>query len=410
MDEYADTIVLDPTGADIAAEAARIRARGPLSVVELPGGIKAWSVTDYNLARRLLSDALVSKDPRRHWPAFQAGEIGPDWPLFLWVGVDNMFTAYGPEHRRLRKILTPAFSPGRVEALGPRISGITADLLTGLAETPAGQSVDLREHFAYPLPIRVIAELMGVPEDLDTDLRRAVDGLFTTAATPAQAEADVALMYATLGKLVDYRRTNPGEEDLTRLLIEHCDPADPDSPLTEQNLLDTLLMVISAGHETTVNLLDQAVFALLTHPEHYEAVCAGRASWDDVIEETLRWRASVAHVPLRYAVDDIAVDGITIAAGDPILISYAAIGGNPRTFGDDADQFDILRENKAHLSFGFGIHKCLGAALARREARIALPALFERFPLMSLAADPDDLETIDSFISYGHRRLPVYLA
>ncbi|MGW0252096.1 cytochrome P450 family protein [Nocardia goodfellowii] len=404
-----DAIVLDPTGTDIPGEAARLRSRGPATLVELPGGIRAWAITSPKVIRELLLDPRVSKDPNQHWPAFQNGEIGPEWPLYMWVAVDNMFTAYGPEHKRLRKLISPAFTHHRITTLRPRIETITKQLLDELDSTPAGEPVDVREGFAYPLPIRVIAEMMGLPPHLHADLRRAVDGLFTTSATPAEAQQNFALMYGVLGELVTYRRKHPtAAEDLTTLLLSYTDTENPQ--LTEQNLLDTLLMVISAGHETTVNLLDQATVALLTHPGQYKALSIGHATWTDVIEEALRYRAPVANVPLRYATNDIVLGEITIAQGEAILMSYAAAGLDDETYGPDADQFNIFRPQKTpHLSFGHGVHHCLGAALARLEAHIALPALFERFPDMRRGWVDGQLDTLDSFISNGHRSLPVYL-
>jgi cytochrome P450 len=209
---------------------------------------------------------------------------------------------------------------------------------------------------------------------------------------------------------------------MTSLLITQCDGnasqrgeeeliADEKvAQLTEQELIGTLLLVISAGHETTVNLLDQAIFALLTNPDQHKTLRTDRASWSDVIEETLRVEAPAAYVPLRYAVEDIHINGIIIAKGDPILVSYVAANRDPKTHGPDADHFDINRTNRTHLSFGHGAHRCLGAPLARLEANIALPALFDRFPNMRLTTDdPTQLGTINSFISNGHATLPVHL-
>ncbi|HEY1179207.1 MAG TPA: cytochrome P450, partial [Phytomonospora sp.] len=153
-------LVLDPAGTDIQAEAARIRERGPVTLVELPGGVRAWSVSDADVLRSLLVDSRVSKDARQHWPAFAGGEISHTWSLFLWVAVTNMFTAYGGDHRRLRRLVAPAFTHRRTAALRPRIEQITEELLAKLAATPAGDAADLREDFAYPLPIQVITDLM----------------------------------------------------------------------------------------------------------------------------------------------------------------------------------------------------------------------------------------------------------
>ncbi|MEU0541977.1 cytochrome P450 [Nocardia sp. NPDC005978] len=404
-------LVLDPTGADIQGESARIRARGPVTLVELPGEVRAWAITDQDILHTLLRDPRVSKDARQHWPDFISGKVGADWPLYTWVAVTNMFTAYGQDHTRLRKLVQPAFTGRRTQAMRPRVEGLAADLLDQLAQTPPGQPVDLRENYCYPLPIAVISELMGVPDTLHPGLRACVDGIFDTSLTAEQAMANFVEMQRILRELVAYRRDNPGD-DMTSVLITHRDE-DDGSSLTEQELVDTLLLVISAGHETTVNLLDQAIYLLLTQPEQYAKVVAGTVTWNEVVEEALRFEAPVAHLPLRYAVEDLDIDTpagpVRIGRGEAILASYAAAGRDPKVHGDTADEFDIAREVKSHMAFGYGAHLCLGAPLARLEAHIALSALFERFPNMRLAKDPAELGTTSSFISNGHASLPVYL-
>lgn len=371
-------------------------------------------MTTRPLLKELLTDPRVSKDPRRHWPTWIDGKISPDWPLYTWVAVQNMFTAYGTDHKRLRVLVSKAFTARRTAALRPRIEEMTADLLDGLAAHGPDEIVDLREGYAYPIPIQVICELFGVDAVNDTEtregLRRCVDSLFHTSADPEEVTANYTELYALLGGIVAAKRENPGD-DMTSVLISAREEDGPGgSRLSEQELVDTLLLMIGAGHETTVNLLDNAIHALLTHPEQLALIRTGKAGWDDVIEETLRLQAPVANLPLRYAAEDIELDGgVTLRKGDAIIAAYAAAGRDPQLYGATADDFDLTRADKDHLAFGHGVHHCLGAPLARLEAAVALPALFARFPELTLAAAPGELSPVESFISNGHRALPARL-
>ncbi|HVQ90006.1 MAG TPA: cytochrome P450 [Mycobacteriales bacterium] len=399
---------MDPRGQDLFGEAARLRELAPVVPVELPGGVRAWAVTRYETLRELMADPRVSRDAAQHWPAFQSGEIRPDWPLYTFVALRSMFNAYGPEHRRLRGLVAKAFTPRRVAMMAPVITANVHGLLDALAVSGAdGAPVDLRMELAYPLPLGVIADLFGVPADSHESLRRLIKSVGEASDNAEELVESQRGLIELMSGLAALKRATPGDDLATDLIAARDEEG---STLTEQELLDTLITVLGAGFETTVNLVDNAVVALLTHPDQFALVRAGTASWEDVVEETLRWRPPVANMPLRYAVTDLDIDGVTIGQGEPILAALGAASRDPRQHGDTAEEFDITRPSRRdHVAFGHGVHHCFGAPLARLEARIALPALFDRFPDLTLAVPPQDLELAGSMIVSGHRALPVYL-
>ncbi|MFD7817312.1 cytochrome P450 [Streptomyces sp. NPDC059785] len=400
------TLVLDPEATDHHAEHRALRGQGPAARVDVLG-LTVWSVTDPALLKQLLTSAQVSKDGRAHWPAF--AETVSTWPLALWIAVESMFTAYGGDHRRLRRMVAPALSARRIQDMRPVVESIVTGLLDDLGSRPAGDSVDLREHFAYPLPIAVIGRLMGVPDSRLQGFRSVVDGVFDTTLTAEEAAANTASLYKALDELIADKRAEPAD-DMTSLLIAARDHEGDGSGFTDGELRDTLLLMISAGYETTVNVIDQAVTALLTDPGQLGHLRAGRADWSDVVEETLRHEPAIKHLPLRFALTDIPLpDGRTIARGEAILASYAAANRHPDWHGPTADRFDVTRPTKDHLAFGHGVHFCLGAPLARLEVATALRLLFDRFPDLELAVPAAELRPLPTLISNGHLSLPVRL-
>ncbi|MEV7173592.1 cytochrome P450 [Streptomyces sp. NPDC093224] len=765
-------VEIDAAGSDVHAEAAVIRGRGPAVRVVLPGGVGAWAVNGHAEIRRLLADPRVSKDAYRHWPAWIDGEVGARWPLAIWVSVQNMITAYGAEHARLRRPVAGAFTTRRVAAMRPRIEEIVGELLESLAAAGPGEVVDLRGRLAHELPTRVVFELFGIPERSWAPLHKIIKGFFDTGISAEDAQRNAADLDVTMADLVAYRRAHPGD-DLTSALIAardghgddrpgghapgghapggdasggdggsggdgpaatagsgpgvgghgpgdapdghdsalagrgdlvgrdgalhgqgsaqdghgdalvgrggalggcgdalagyddvpvgygsalagygdaldedggapdghggalagrgealgghgnapvgysnalagHGDVPDGDgravdgrgdatdgcgevlagrgdaldghsSPLggcgsaldgrgdaldgrgggrggfrgegsgdgrvgagagagpvgggdcyggsaagsgsagsglggggfdgdgsagggfgegsgggfdgrgsdargggessvggfggdgdgvgggvgpgggrggaaglggvgqggcpvgggggpaagaagggvgrgmSEKELLDNLILLFTAGYETSANLICTALHRLLVDPGQLAAVRRGDASWEDAVEEALRVDAPAFYGLLRFAVEDIDMgEGVVIGRGDPIIVSFGAAGRDPAVHGADADRFDVLRPTRGqHLSFGFGTHHCLGAALARAECAIALRRFFERFPDAALAQEtplhgtaPDGvagegvvggLPRVESFISNGLARLPVVL-
>ncbi|GHI01849.1 cytochrome [Streptomyces cellostaticus] len=404
-----DRIPLDPFGTDIVAESARLRALGPVVPVELPGAIPAWAPTGYDVLKELILDPLVSKDARRHWRLWpQTGER-PAWSwIVTWVGLVNMLSAYGPDHTRLRKLVAPSFTHRRTEVLRPRVAAITTELLDALAAEGAdGRAVDLRAGLAHPLPMRLICELLGVPEELSEDAARLIADIFDTSdASPERAASVQERIGTVLGALIAHRRKDPGDDLTTELIRVRDEDGDR---LCDEELLHTLLLVVGAGFETTVNLIGNAVVALLTHPAQLAAVRSGRVGWGAVVEETLRVHPSIAALPLRFAVADLKVGEVTIPAGDAIITTYACAGLDPAHYGPDAAGFDAARGTDDHLAFGIGVHRCIGAPLARMEALTALPALFDRFPGLRLGVGADELRHVPSFIAHGWQEVPVRL-
>ena len=402
-----DPLVLDPTARRRSEEEEVLHAsEGPV-LVDILGEL-AWAVADPDLLARLLADPRVSKDPRQHWPRFIAGEIVGKWPLYLQVSVDNMFTAYGHAHRRLRRLVAPAFSARRLDALLPSVRQNTAALLDDLARRTE-PVVDLRAAYAVPLPVRVISDLLGVPADMRTRFKETIDRIWNTTSTPEEAMAATADVYDMLGDLIGRKRAHPAD-DMTTALIAARDEEDGETALTARELTDTLLLIIAAGYETTVNLIDNAATALLASPGQLSHVREGRATWNSVVEEALRYAAPVSHMPMRYAVADIPVPGWgTIAKGEAILPSFGAASNSPRHQGPSAGTFDVTRPDKSHIAFGHGAHFCLGAPLARAEGVTALAGLFDRFPALRLAVPESDLEPIPSILGNGHITLPVHL-
>ncbi|MEU2878483.1 cytochrome P450 [Streptomyces sp. NPDC007070] len=397
-------IALDPFVTDLDGESARLRAAGPLAAVELPGGVPVWAVTHHAEARALLTDPRLVKDIDV-WGAWRRGEIPADWPL---IGLANpgrsMLTVDGAEHRRLRTLVAQALTPRRVERMRERIERLTQDLLDAL---PAdGGVVDLKAAFAYPLPMYVVADLMGIDTGRLPRLKVLFEKFFSTQTPPEEVVATLTELAQIMGETVAAKRQAPGD-DLTSALILASEDGDR---LTDQEIVSTLQLMVAAGHETTISLIVNAVVNLSTHPDQRDLVLSGAADWSAVIEETLRFSTPTSHVLIRFATEDVPVGDKVIPAGDALIVSYGAIGRDENAHGPTAGDFDITRESKnRHISFGHGPHVCPGAALSRLEAGVALPALYARFPRLDLAVPADQLRNKPVVTQNDLFELPVRL-
>jgi cytochrome P450 len=395
-------IVLDPFVTDLDGESAALRAAGPLAAVELPGGVPVWAVTHHAEARALLTDPRLVKDINV-WGAWQRGEIAPDWPL---IGLANpgrsMLTVDGADHRRMRTLVAQALTPRRVEQMRERIAKLTESLLDNLT----GEVADLKADFAYPLPMYVIADLMGIEESRLPRLKELFEKFFSTQTPPAEVIATLTELAGIMAETVAAKRAEPGD-DLTSALILASEDGDH---LTDAEIVSTLQLMVAAGHETTISLIVNAVVNLSAHPDQRALVLSGEADWSAVVEETLRYSTPTSHVLIRFATEDVPVGDKVIPAGDALIVSYGAIGRDENAHGPTAGEFDISRTGRnRHISFGHGPHVCPGAALSRLEAAVALPALYERFPSLDLAVPVSELRNKPVVTQNDLFELPVRL-
>lgn len=399
----------DPAGGCPHAANARLLARGAVASVVLPGDVQGMAVLGHDALKEFLGHPDVAKNAQ-HFAALQAGEIPDGWPLKTFATVQGMTTADGADHRRLRSLMGKAFTARRVAELQPRIEALTASLLDGLDQAAAtGDGVaDLRTHFALPLPMGVICELLGVDAKYHDRLHHLSNQIVATDIGPEEAMAANKEMVEVLGAVAADRAASPGDDLTTALIAAREENGDRLGP---HELLGTLMLTIIAGHETTLNLITNAVRALCTHREQLALAQSGKVTWADVVEETLRWDSPVSYFPFRYPTRDLTLYGTVIPQGTPVLAGYSAAGRDKQAHGPDADRFDITRDTTTtrHLSLGHGAHFCMGAPLARMEATIALEQLFSRFPDLDLATAEPELPRHASFVGNSVQKLPVRL-
>ncbi|MFD0372054.1 cytochrome P450 [Streptomyces sp. NPDC059071] len=387
-------IDLGEYGADFTANPypyyAKLREAGPVHEVITPDGMPAWLIVGYEEARAALADQRFSKSfSSMGIPLPEEEVVGP-----------NLLIVDPPDHTRLRKLVAGEFTGRRVEALRPRIQQLTDELLDAMA--PAGRA-DLVDSFAFPLPITVICELLGVPAADRDSFRAWSNELVAPTGSMTEREA-VEGFGGYLDELIeDKRAAGPADDLLSALIRTRAEDGDRLS-LPELRALAYLLLI--AGHETTVNLIANTVRALLTHPEQLAALRADFDLLDGAVEEGLRYDGPVETATLRFAAEPVPVGGAVIPAGAVVVVGIASGARDPGRF-PEPDRFDIRRDPRGHLAFGHGIHYCLGAPLARLEGKIAIRSLLERFPRLELDPGAGPYEWLPGMLIRGTRRLPV---
>jgi len=370
---------------------ARLRERGPVHRVRLPGidsHYETWLVVGYEEARAALADPRLAKDGSKIGMTFLDEEL---------IG-NHLLTVDPPQHTRLRGLVSRAFTMRRVEELRPRIQRITDDLLDEMI--PRGRA-DLVDSFAYPLPITVICELLGVPEMDRAEFRK----MSTEAVAPTSSESEHAAftrLAEYLVELIEDKRCAGPTGDLLSDLIRTT--AEDGDRLSVAELRGMAFVLLIAGHETTVNLISGAVHTLLTHPTQLAALRADMSLVDAAVEETLRYEGPVENATFRFAAETLEIAGTKIVRGDAVMVGLTAADRDGLRY-PDPDRFDLHRDTRGHLAFGHGIHYCLGAPLARLEARTAIRTLLERAPDLALDGPPGDW--LPGMLIRGVRSLPV---
>ncbi|GAA4047060.1 cytochrome P450 [Streptomyces shaanxiensis] len=371
----------------------RLREAAPVHRIAGPDGSPAWLVTRYDDVREALADPRLSLDKRHAAPGGYRG-------LALPPALDaNLLNMDPPDHTRIRRLVGRAFTPTRVAQLRTPVRRTADRLLDALG--PHG-TTDLIASYAAPLPIAVICDLLGVPDEHRRDFRDWTDALVAPDPTrPQAAKEAVVAMLGFFTRLLADKRREPADDLLSDLIAVRDTDGDR---LGEDELMSLAFLILFAGYENTVQLIGNAVLGLLSHPEQLTALREDRSRIPRAVEEFARHDGPALLAIRRFPTENMTIGGVTVPAGDTVLLSLSAANRDPARF-PDPDRLDLARDASGHLALGHGIHYCLGAPLARAETEIALDALLERFP--ELAPAEGDLRWRRSLRARGLLALPV---
>jgi cytochrome P450 len=384
---------------------ARLRAEAPVYRVVLPDKRPAWLLTRYDDVAAALKDERLVKDRANAMSREQLTKQ-PWAPAFIRPIERNMLCVDGPDHARLRALVHKAFTPRRIEDMRVRIQRISDDLLD--AAVGKGR-MDLIGDFALPLPVTVIADILGIPQADRHKFHRWTRAMISATASAHLVQLliipNMLAFLRYIRKLIQTRRADP-QDDLTSALVQAEEAGDQ---LSEDELVAMIFLLLVAGHETTVNLIGNGMLALLEHRDQLEKLQNDPALIKTAVEELLRYASPVELADERYAREDITLHGVTIPRGELVYAALASANRDERQF-PNADMLDITREPNRHLAFGQGTHYCLGAPLARLEGQIAISTLLRRMPDLGLAVAPSALRWNKGIILRGLEALPVAFA
>lgn len=369
---------------------AQKQDEGPVRLGTTVVGEPVWYVTGAAEVRSVLSDSrfVVTNTPlepgEQTARAVMLGQLGVSEELAAYI-IDLLPDRDGPAHTRLRRMVAPAFTARRVAMLRPRLEEITEAILDEVEAAGPGP-VDLLETFAYPLPLTVICELVGVPEADRPAWRQWGEALLSWDVSRFAPALEA--MVGQVRNLVARRHDEPGDDLISTLLRTRLENEDA---LTEHDIIKMIITLVRTGHESTAHLLSNSVAALLTHPDQMELLRGEPDRWPTAINELIRRWTPVRFTAMRYATEAVEIGDVEIKAGEAVLPALVEANQDPREYGCPA-QFDItrreVRRSEGHVGFGYGAHYCLGAALARQEGEVALRALFERFPDLAIVGEP----------------------
>lgn len=380
---------------------ARLRAEEPIYPVTLADKRTAWLVSRYDDVVAVLKDERFIKN---RWNAMTSAQVAkmPWIPKPFMPLMRNILDLDPPDHTRLRALVHKAFTPRLVERMRERVHAVAADLLD--AALPRKQ-LDLIRDFALPLPTTIIAQMLGVASEDQDKFHRWSTALMTLDQTQwgmLRGLPHVMAFMRFIRKLVKARRLNP-QDDLATALVQAEEAGDQ---LSEDELLAMIFLLLIAGHETTVNLIGNGVFALLQHPQQLERLQSDPALIKSGVEELLRFESPLYTATERFASQDTIIAGVRIPRGELVLAAIASANRDERAF-QDPDTLDLARQDNKHLSFGLGVHYCLGAPLARIEGQIAIGMLVERARDFRLAVPPGALRWHRGLVLRGLENLPV---